>query len=529
ATININSQGASPQTVTLGAAGTTTDVDVVVTAQNGTTTLTYTLHVVRPPDVGTDSSLSALGVSDGTLSPSFDPGTLAYSITVGYCTNTLTVTPTTNDPMATIDEVEGDTTAPYTVDTSGASGTINIIVRDEAGTGTTEYTIDWAKASAPNVNLAGMTNNLHRASGTEPKVPFNKGYFVYSYTDKYDQDDSITYPFDPDQLEWTIVSQGANEGGAHTQETIHLGATLAAPSEATMTINGTPCASGSAVDIVVTAGGYNNNGNVLSGTQPTAWVGTGQHNIRSIQIVVTGNPPNDCVTKTYTVNIRLLNIYEQYYGTVLMNSEYERLSWGIPPVSLSSVTWTKHGDQGFGEGEGTMVWSIVISGTSGTSTQNFTNYNPGNQAHCDGIDQDFPSADTAGVDFDYRVPYSDGAARTNGGVTGGMDMSKNGTFTSTGSGLTLTHPSGMPLCTFVVHLDIQGGNPAQNANSYYDVTYMGITKHLMWRTISWSTGRTAMPYDLYMGVGNAANSWYPSGTYARPWTNTDFPSGTAAP
>ncbi|MDM8008365.1 MAG: cadherin-like beta sandwich domain-containing protein, partial [Phycisphaerae bacterium] len=517
--VSINGMSGATRTIALGAMGSTTVVTIVITAQDGITTATYTLHISIGCG-GTDSSLSGLTVSAGNLSPAFASGTLTYSDSIPYCTSSMNVTATVNDPMATltINGSPATSGSPVSVTTSGPSGTITILVTDHCGTGTTTYTINWARGAQPNVNLSAMTNALHRASGTEPSQPFVEGNMVYSYTNKYDQNNPGTYPFDENQLEYTIVPHGNQTGSAHTQEIIHLGATLAAPSEATMTINGVSTASGGTQDIVLTAGGYEHNGNVLAGTQPTVWRGTTWNggNIRAIQIVVTGNAPNTCVTKTYTVYMRLLNIYEAYYGSYMLNSEYERMAWGVPPAS--DFNWTKNGAI-----SGNLHWVLTINSVAlrAIHTQTFTNFNPDNYADST---NDVTYANPVGVDWNYRVPHSDGAAATNGVVSGTIDMYMEGTFTSTG--LTLTHPSGMPLCTFTVNLQMNDSQPEEVADSYYNVTYMGITKRLQYRSFDRNTGRTtATPYDLYTGYNNGSVQW--DGDPA--WDHTLFPAGTAAP
>jgi hypothetical protein len=53
-------------------------IPVEVTAQDGTTKITYMVTITRAPS--SDARLSSLTSSIGTLSPSFAPGTTAYSL-----------------------------------------------------------------------------------------------------------------------------------------------------------------------------------------------------------------------------------------------------------------------------------------------------------------------------------------------------------------------------------------------------------------------------------------------------------------
>ena len=64
----------------------------VVTAQDGTTTKTYTVTVTRAASSNAD--LSALSLSSGTLSPVFASGTTGYVASIAAGTSSLTVTPT---------------------------------------------------------------------------------------------------------------------------------------------------------------------------------------------------------------------------------------------------------------------------------------------------------------------------------------------------------------------------------------------------------------------------------------------------
>ncbi|MBL8096565.1 MAG: cadherin-like beta sandwich domain-containing protein [Anaerolineales bacterium] len=75
-------------------------ITTVVTAQDGSTTKTYTVIVTRAGS--SDADLGSLVTSEGTLSPAFDSGTTAYTMTVGWGVHNLTLTPTSSDANATI-------------------------------------------------------------------------------------------------------------------------------------------------------------------------------------------------------------------------------------------------------------------------------------------------------------------------------------------------------------------------------------------------------------------------------------------
>ena len=76
-------------------------ITTVVTAQDTTTTKTYTLTVLRSAP-SNNANLDYLEPSAGTLAPSFNSGIISYTATVPYATANLTVTPTAADTLATI-------------------------------------------------------------------------------------------------------------------------------------------------------------------------------------------------------------------------------------------------------------------------------------------------------------------------------------------------------------------------------------------------------------------------------------------
>jgi hypothetical protein len=75
-------------------------IKVRVTATDGLTTRTYTVMVTRAPS--TDATLSALGVSAGTLSPAFAASVTGYAATVGNAVESVTVTATRNHDDAMV-------------------------------------------------------------------------------------------------------------------------------------------------------------------------------------------------------------------------------------------------------------------------------------------------------------------------------------------------------------------------------------------------------------------------------------------
>ncbi|MBI5034250.1 MAG: cadherin-like beta sandwich domain-containing protein [Chloroflexi bacterium] len=76
-------------------------ITVAVTAQDGTTTKSYTVTVTRS-NLSGDANLSNLSLSSGTLTPAFSSNTTSYSATVANGVTSITVTPTLSDTNASV-------------------------------------------------------------------------------------------------------------------------------------------------------------------------------------------------------------------------------------------------------------------------------------------------------------------------------------------------------------------------------------------------------------------------------------------
>ncbi|MBW5448843.1 DNRLRE domain-containing protein [Cohnella sp. CFH 77786] len=220
-------------------------INVTVTAQDGTTTKTYSVKVTRAPSASAD--LTNLELSDGVLSPAFDIGTTGYTATVANSVNNLTVTPRATDANATI-TVNGILTASGTrssaIPLNVGDNTINVIITAQDGTTTKIYTVKVTRApsnSAELSHLALSEGSLSPAFASD----------VWSYTST-----AASYVKSVRVKPWT------------------------ADPNATVTVNGQPVASGAPSGLMVL-----NPGDNLIDVTVTAQDGT--------------------TTKTYTVNVRL--------------------------------------------------------------------------------------------------------------------------------------------------------------------------------------------------------------------------------
>jgi gliding motility-associated-like protein len=117
-------------------------ITTIVTAQDGTTTKTYTVVVTRA--ASSNAALMNLTVSEGKLTPSFSSGTLAYADSVSNSISSITVTPTVSDNTATI-TVNGKTvssgTASDDIPLAPGNNTITVLVTAQDGVTTNTYTV----------------------------------------------------------------------------------------------------------------------------------------------------------------------------------------------------------------------------------------------------------------------------------------------------------------------------------------------------------------------------------------------------
>jgi gliding motility-associated-like protein len=140
-------------------------INVVVTAQDGSTTKTYSITVTRA--ASSNANLSLFKISRGTLTPAFSSTTTSYTASVVNGVTSMTVTPTAAASTATI-TVDG--TAVASGSASGpialavGSNTITTIVTAPDGVTTKTYTLVITRASDP------VDSFVPRAAGTDISV-----------------------------------------------------------------------------------------------------------------------------------------------------------------------------------------------------------------------------------------------------------------------------------------------------------------------------------------------------------------------
>ena len=147
-------------------------VEVVVTAQDGTTQEIYTVNVVRASAI--DAALSNLTSSEGTLSPTFAPGVTDYEVSIGNNITSVTLTPTVRESNATV-TVDGN---PVASGTSSAAlvlevgnNPVEVVVTAQDGETQTTYTVVFTRAHSGNSRRSDTQGTTPK--GTEPVAQVN--------------------------------------------------------------------------------------------------------------------------------------------------------------------------------------------------------------------------------------------------------------------------------------------------------------------------------------------------------------------
>ena len=150
-------------------------VTITVTAQDGTSTKTYTANVTRAPSA--DATLSDLTLSSGSLTPAFSSSVLTYTVSVGNAVNSVSVTPTVNENNATV-KVNGTA-----VSSGAASGpiallvgpnVINAVVTAQDGITTRSYSVTVMRAPSADATLT----DLKLSNGTlSPSIASGSIYY----------------------------------------------------------------------------------------------------------------------------------------------------------------------------------------------------------------------------------------------------------------------------------------------------------------------------------------------------------------
>ena len=199
ATILVNGTAPDPElgTITIPLNAGANIITTVVTAQNGTTTATYTTTISKG---GSISTLSNLTVSSGALSPGFNSGTNNYTATVAGTVASVTLTPTATDASATITingSVVASGSASAAIPLVLGYNTITASTRSGDGTSSSSYTLTILRQTSSNATLNTINPNT-----TSLLVLKTSSAILVNYTTSVDFNaTSIAFtpiPMDPD-------------------------------------------------------------------------------------------------------------------------------------------------------------------------------------------------------------------------------------------------------------------------------------------------------------------------------------------
>lgn len=153
---------------------------VKVQSKTGNIT-TYTLKITRIDNRSKDNNLSSLGVSVGSLSPSFSSATTSYTVNVEHNVTSIAVSATLSDAKASFVSGYG----PRNVDLVEGNNAIAIKVKSQSGA-TKTYTVNVNRISntqqtTPNIdtNELALLKSLELSEGNISFDPHTYEYTVY--------------------------------------------------------------------------------------------------------------------------------------------------------------------------------------------------------------------------------------------------------------------------------------------------------------------------------------------------------------
>ena len=152
---------------------------------------TYTLTITRAQYPTDDAGLSHLSVSPGQIP--FDPDTLSYRLDVASTISSITVTPRTSSPHATVTVAGEDPDTPVAL--SPGENHIDVVVTAEDGETTSTYRVTVSRARETKIRFTAVLDVT--AEGTDDMwitgLALPEGF-------------TITPAFSPDQLDYQVIA-----------------------------------------------------------------------------------------------------------------------------------------------------------------------------------------------------------------------------------------------------------------------------------------------------------------------------------
>ncbi len=187
---------------------------VTVTAEDGTTTLTYTITVTVLPS--TDATLSVIRVN-GTAIPGFAPGTLNYTVNVANGTNpaSLTLTSQTANPTAT--------QSAWAYSAAGQKWSVTVTAGDVVTKKT--YTVTINVLPSANATLSAIWMDGEELAGFNPlvtsytlTVPYGTDRSAINFTAETTDSDATMgdWAFDAETGKWSVKVTAENGTSTRT-------------------------------------------------------------------------------------------------------------------------------------------------------------------------------------------------------------------------------------------------------------------------------------------------------------------------
>ena len=357
-------------------------ITTVVTAQDGTTTKSYTVNVTRISNVAT---LSGLSLNSGTLSPTFAAGSTSYAASVPNATTSITVRPTVTDTTATI-KVNGTTVASGTasglIELSVGANVITTVITAQDGVTTNTYTVTVTRNS--NIStLSGLVLGSGTLSPTFAVGTLSYTGSVPNATSSITVTPTVTDPNATIKVNGTTVASGvasqsipmvAGSNSINVVGTAQDGTTL---STYTVTVTRAffEAVFTSATTVPISASGYNATGNgvnlTLGFAPPT---GTDLMVVKNTGLAfITGQFSN--LTQGQVVNLTYNGVtykyVANYYGgtgnDLVLHWAYQDLAtWGYNEFGqLGNNSFTDSGVPVLATQSGVLAGKTVVSVSAG--------------------------------------------------------------------------------------------------------------------------------------------------------------------
>jgi hypothetical protein len=199
------------RTISLGAAGSSTPIPIVVTAVNGSQN-TYIVTVRRAPPGG-NNNLQSLTVSPGPLAPPFAATTTNYTVDVATSVTSVTVTARAQDAGATVN-IDGQTTTSRSVSLAGPGSNTPIPIEVTAPNGSQKTYLVTVRRAAP-----GGNNNLQSLAVSPGPLapPFTANTTSYTVNVASTVNSvTVTATLQDTNASMTVNGQGTSSGQART-------------------------------------------------------------------------------------------------------------------------------------------------------------------------------------------------------------------------------------------------------------------------------------------------------------------------